>query len=176
VVPPVPVLRWIDSSADSVSKEGDGLRWTRTDQRHITLQFLGPVPDPVALAESVAESFRRAAPFSLVLGGAGAFPSARKGSVLWIGVDRGSEALADVAARVMHATEPLGFEPDDRPYRPHLTLARARRPQDLRELVAALDACEVSPHWTVDDVVLFDSETNADGAVHVEQARFRLAG
>lgn len=176
VVPPPAVLRWIESVADSARGADDGLRWTRTGQRHLTLQFLGPVAEPSALADSVAESVRRIAPFSVALGGAGAFPNARRGSVLWLGVRDGADELAALAASVTDATASHGFVADDRPFRAHLTLARVARSRDLRAVVTALDECGESERWTVDEVVLFESDTRAGGAVHTAVTRFGLAG
>jgi 2'-5' RNA ligase len=143
------------------------LRWNRPEQRHLTLKFFGAVPDAEALAEFVADSVRPRAPFTLSLGGGGAFPNPRRASVLWLGVQQGTDALGDLAAP---------FAADDRPFRAHLTLARSDRARDLRAVVAVLDACGESEPWTVDEVVLFDSDTRADGAVHTAHARFRLAG
>jgi 2'-5' RNA ligase len=164
VVPPLPVIRWTESLADSARAAGAELRWTRTEQRHLTVRYFGPMTDPIRRAESFTESFRRHEPFTISLGGAGAFPDARRASVLWLGVQRGSDELGALAATVA--------EPDDRPFRAHLTLARANKPRDLRQVVAALDACGESVAWTVGEVVLFDS----DGSTHTEQARFKLAG
>jgi 2'-5' RNA ligase len=176
VVPPPAILRWTDSLADSahaVDGPDDGLRWTPTEQRHLTLRFFGRVADPATLTESVAESFQRFSPFTLVLGGGGAFPDVRRASVLWVGVQRGRDELGELAAAVA--------APDDRPYRAHLTLARARRARDVRAAIATVDACGESERWIVDEVVLFDStsvvgEGRPEGAVHTEQVRFRLAG
>jgi 2'-5' RNA ligase len=164
VVPPPSIRRWTESVADAARGTGAELRWSRTGQRHLTLRFLGAVPDAHRRAESFAESFRRCSPFTLSLGGGGAFPKASRASVLWLGVQQGSDAIGALAARVA--------EPDDAPYVAHLTLARADKPRDLRPVIAALDACGESEPWTVDEVVLFDS----DGSRHTEQARFRLAG
>ena len=174
VVPPPVVLRWTDAAVDSARPLGDGLRWTRTGQRHLTVHFFGPVGEPARLVESVTESVGRVPPFSLGLGGGGAFPNARRASVVWIGVREGSDALRELAGMIPS-------EPDHVPYRAHLTLARVSRggdtrARDVRGLVTALDALAPSPTWTIDDVVLFESTTHADGAVHTEQARFRLAG
>ena len=83
--------------------------------------------------------------------------------MLWLGVQQGSAALTELGTSLA--------APDDRPFRAHLTIARAKPPRDLRQVIAALDACGESDAWTVDEVVLFDS----DGATHTEQARFRLA-
>jgi RNA 2',3'-cyclic 3'-phosphodiesterase len=177
VVPPPSVRTWTESVTESATESaralGAGLRWTRSEQRHLTVKFLGPVPDLDPRADAFAQSFLPIPPFSLSLGGGGAFPDPRRASVLWIGVREGSDALAALAARVA--------EPDDRPYRGHVTLARTKRARDVRAVVAALDAHAPSPAWTVDEVVLFDSAPSdekgrRDGAVHTEQARFRLAG
>ncbi len=82
--------------------------------------------------------------------------------MLWLGVQQGSDALTELAATVA--------DPDGHPFRAHVTLARAKRPRDLRDVISALDACGESDPWTVDEVVLFDS----DGSTHTEQARFTL--
>jgi 2'-5' RNA ligase len=170
VVPPPAVLRWTESVVDSARRIDDGLRWTRPDQRHVTLQFLGRVDATEfdAIADSVAESVRLCSSFTLSLGGAGAFPDPRHASVLWLGVRQGSEALGELADAVA--------EPDDRPFRAHLTLARVSKARDVRAVVAALDAHDDSPAWTVAEVILFDSDTRPEGAVHTEHARFPLDG
>ena len=164
VVPPPAARAWAESAANSAASIAPDLRWTRIEQRHLTLQFLGAVPDPSRVAEFVTESARARAPFTLSLGGGGAFPDPSRASVLWLGVQQGSGALTALA------TSLSSLSSDDREFRAHLTLARARTPGDLRQVVAALDACGESAPWTVDEVVLFDS----DGAVHAEQARFTL--
>jgi 2'-5' RNA ligase len=138
------------------------LRWSRPEQWHLTVKFFGAIPELAPVAAFVTDAVRAREPFTLSLGGGGAFPNARRASVLWLGTRQGSEALAALA-------EP--FAEDDRPFRAHLTLARVAKSRDLRAVVAALDACRESEPWTVDEVVLFDS----DGFRHTEVARFRLA-
>ena len=170
VVPPPEVL----AAVALLSVPDDGLRWSRPEQRHVTLQFLGRVDDVDALTESVTESVRRIAPFTLALGGAGAFPSPRRASVVWLGVSTGAEELAELAGAIAMGTAPLGFVDDDRPFRPHLTLARVNATRDVRALVERLRTGLAGPPWTVDQVVLFDSDTRAEGAVHTVRARFPL--
>ena len=175
VVPPPPVLRWTESLVESARRPDDGLRWTRPDQRHLTLQFLGRVDESNSLTESVGESVRRIARFTLALGGAGAFPAARRASVLWIGVARGGDELAALASAVTAATAALGFESEDRSFRPHVTLARTNRARDVRAAVGRLGTDLAGPPFTVDRVVLFDSDTRPEGAVHTVVANFPLA-
>ncbi|HEV2310287.1 MAG TPA: 2'-5' RNA ligase family protein, partial [Acidimicrobiia bacterium] len=93
--------------------------------------------------------------------------------ILWVGVDH-DDALVRLAAAVQDATQPLGHARDDRPYHPHLTLARAPRPQPLGELVDAIGADPIGPAWTVTDVAVVESDTRPSGAVHTVRDRLPL--
>jgi 2'-5' RNA ligase len=170
VVPPPAARAWAESAQNSAAAAAPDLRWTKPEQRHLTLQFLGAVADPTAVAEFVADSVLLRAPFLLSLGGGGAFPKPGRASVLWLGVHQGLGALTDLAETLSPLSD------DDRPFRAHVTLARTTRPRDLRAAVAALDACGESEPWTVEEVILFDSVTRTGGAAHTVIAQFRLAG
>lgn len=157
----------------------DGLRWMPTDQWHVTMRFCGRVPDAEGLVEAVARAGAVFPPIPDVrLAGAGAFPKARHGSALWLGVAPGAAAdgLGALATALEAACVQAGLAPDDRVFRPHLTVARASRARDLRSLVAALGDGPPGPPWTVDHVRLVASDTRATGAVHAEVARIPLGG
>ena len=93
---------------------------------------------------------------------------------MWLGVSTGADELAALAGAITAATAPLGFADDGRPYRPHLTLARVNAAHDVRALVERLGTRSAGPPFTVDEVVLFDSDTRADGAVHTPRGTFGL--
>ncbi len=170
VVPPVDVL---DAVADALGEpDVPGARFTGRAQRHLTLQFLGNRVELDPVADALGAIAVRAGPVRL--GGFGAFPSERRGRVLWLGVDEGTALLAQLAAAVGALLGPLGYPAEDRDYHPHLTLARWKAPTDLRETVAALTTGPVGPEWRADHVVLFESHTRPTGAEYVEQARFAL--
>lgn len=135
-----------------------GLRWTRPEQWHLTLAFLGEVPDEdvpalqKALADVVGD-----APMALRLAGGGCFGD----RVLWVGLAGDVPALRTLAASVAGAARTSGVAFDDQPYRPHLTLARAgREPADLRPAAAEL-AQIVGPVWDVSAVHLVHSRLGA---------------
>src|ERR687894_2751667 len=127
VFPPSEVRREALAWARRWSSD-DRVRWTRPENVHLTLKFLGDVRAEsldgirVALGEVCAEH----APFDAVLAELGAFPSARLAKILWVGVGAGSERLRSLAADVDDALASLGFEREKRPYVPHLTLGRMR--------------------------------------------------
>jgi 2'-5' RNA ligase len=163
----------LDALGDVVARLGappvaaaGGLRWTPRAQWHITLRFLGPVaaPDPVVAA--LADSLAGMATGRIALGGSGAFPKPSRATVLWIGVHEGAEWLVRLAGAVERAAVAAGLAPEPRPFRPHLTLARIRTPRPIQPLLREIGSAPIGRAWTVDDIVVFESDTRADGAVH----------
>ena len=173
VEPAPPALDALDSAVADLAAAEPRLRWMPRTQWHLTLQFLGAVDDAEALIAAVAAAVAGQPAFAVRLAGAGGFPSARRGSVLWVGVEP-ADALLRLAAAVQHATRPLGYRGEARPYHPHLTLARAARPRPLGRLVDALGDAPMGPSWTVTDVAVVESDTRPSGAVHTVRDRLAL--
>ena len=170
VVPPDEVLDTVGNVLGRL--EVPGARITRREQWHLTLQFLGNRAELEPVAAALGELALH--PASVQLGNFGGFPSERRGRVLWLGVVEGAPFLSQLVAAVGALLGPLGYPPEDREYHPHLTLARWKKPADLRAAVAALETGPVGPAWTVGDVVLLESFTRPTGAEHVERGRFSL--
>lgn len=154
------------------SLELPGARRTTRDQWHVTLQFLGNQADVDAVTTALGSLAVSAG--ATRLGSAGAFPNARRGRVLWLGLLEGGALLEELAAAVGALLTPLGHEPDDRPYHPHLTLARCKVPSDLRTAVAALGSEPVGQAWTVSEIVVFESQLRRSGAEYIPRARIAL--
>jgi 2'-5' RNA ligase len=106
---------------------GRDVRWVRLDGLHLTLRFLGPTLDDriEPARQAVRAAAAEAHPFSVTIGGAGTFPSDGRPRALWLGLRAGGTALADLAALVDRALVAAGWPPEPRPFRAHLTLARA---------------------------------------------------
>src|SRR5262245_10960514 len=176
VVPPEDVLDAIDARLAPVRAGHDGLRWSRREQWHLTLRFLGSVPDVDALIPAVRDAVASVPRIGAVgLGGAGAFPNPRRASVVWLGVRDGVDALVRVAAAVESAAVTAGFAPEPRPFRAHLTVARLPRARDAGPVIEALGGGPIGRPWPVDEVVLISSDTRPTGAVYSEVARVPLA-
>lgn len=129
-------------------------RWVEPDSLHLTLRFLGNL-EPETLdrvREELAEV--RGATFTLALGGRGTFGPRSAPRVVWLGVGAGLEPCAELAARVEAACERAGLEPDERAFRAHVTLARARR--EGERLPALPEPPALAP-WTVEDFALYES-------------------
>ncbi len=148
--------------------------WVRPEAMHVTLRFLGET-DPALvepMVQALAEPLARAEPVEVEVAGAGAFGRPRRPRVLWLGLhDDGG--LARLAQRVDQALAPLGLPPRDKPFRPHLTLCRVRKP-GRRDLRPALQDVGELGRFRAQQVVLFESQLSPSGARHDALRRFEL--
>ena len=150
----------IAALAAAVHATDGRLRWVPEDQWHVTLAFYGEVADAVVadLTTRLERAAARTPPFTLQLAGVGTFPKqARKARTLWTGVAGEVDVLARLAERCAAAGRRAGLAMEERAFRPHLTLARARREVvDLRERVDDLAAYAGTP-WQVTSLRLVHS-------------------
>lgn len=158
--------------------EGRGVRWVRLDGLHVTLRFLGPtaesrVPD---VATAVTSAAAGVAPFEIRIAGADAFPPVGRPRTIWLDLDRGTDDLAGLAARLDDALAGAGWERERRPFRAHLTLARADGVRAGPATVAALRAAaaELAIESPIERVVLFESITGSGRARYVDRATVAL--
>lgn len=102
---------------------------------HITLRYAGRVEQSGYERWLAAmDTGGRGGRIRIRLGGLGAFPRPGRATVVWLGVE--GEGLGELAGQVDEAAEDAGLGPEERPFRPHLTLARVRPPADVRHLLA----------------------------------------
>jgi len=135
----------VDAAERAIAPIRDAeLRWVPNERWHVTVEFVGD-GDPDETARQWSRRVAGICPLRLRLRGAGAFPSSRRGRVLWVGVDCNIESWHRLAA-------------DDQ--QPHMTIARSRRVADMTDMVVAL-AGHRGPEWVADEVVLFDSTSGA---------------
>ena len=141
------------------------MRWTRPENVHLTLKFLGEIPE--GEIEQIGAALRKVCadhtPFDAGLSSFGAFPSAQRARVIWASAAAGSEELRALAADVEAAFEPLGFGREDRTFVPHVTLGRVRGKPVKLELPAVVPG---EPRFEISRVELMESRLAAGGAVY----------
>ncbi len=152
---------------------GDRVRWTRLENVHLTLKFLGDVREEILdeLYAALEETCAQHAPFDIGLANLGAFPSVRRARILWASVGAGSDPLRSLAADLDTALAALGFEREERPYTPHLTLGRVRgRPAsfDLPQDIGDLEG------FRVRQIELMASTLTAEGSIYRTVRAFDL--
>lgn len=131
---------------------------------HVTLRFLGQTvaDDLDRVLGLVASELADEPVFRLGFGGLGAFPRPERATVLWLAVDRGAEAVSGLAEMCEAAAQRVGFAPDERPFHPHLTLARIRPQQRVSELIEEIGVFPTTQR--VDHVAVYGSDTGRGGA------------
>lgn len=153
-------------------------RWVPPENLHLTLRFLGATEEAAVpgLTEALRPAFAAGDPLELQVSGAGTFPPGRPGRVAWVGIEGGRDLL-DLQGRVAGAAaERPGLEPERRPFHPHVTLARPRKPWNRRaseELVRAFEGGVGDP-FRVTEGVLYRSELSPRGARYTAVERFPL--
>jgi 2'-5' RNA ligase len=166
---PEPVL---DAIAERLAPLTLAGRPTTRPQWHLTLQFLGDDADPHAVSDALAGI--DTAGGHARLGGPGTFPDARHARVLWLGLTHGNSEVTHIAAAVAQRLATLGHEPDPRPFRAHLTVARVRVPTDLRAEIASIGDTPVGPTWVIDTVTVYESRRHPNGADYIPRATIPL--
>ncbi len=157
-------------------------RWARAGGVHLTLRFLGDVEE--ARAEAAADALRLAgegaSAFEVPLERFGVFPHLKRPNALWVGPEETPAPLAEFEARLSRRLAEAGFPAEDRPFRPHMTLARRRsRDRPLPGLEGELEIAErrwlaSPPVCRAREAVLFRSELGPEGAVHTTLAKAGL--
>jgi 2'-5' RNA ligase len=144
------------------------VRWVRPEGIHLTLKFLGDIPeaqvDPIG--QALAATTQGQPPLKLGLKGLGVFPGVRKARVVWAGLEGETAALIALQRSVDAALEALGLPRERRRFKAHLTLGRFKKSPPAPDLVAVLERCsEYGPcALTLDRVVLYRSELRPQGA------------
>jgi RNA 2',3'-cyclic 3'-phosphodiesterase len=160
VVPPPEVLEDIATFLEPRRDADDAaLRWTDAYQWHLTLAFFAEVPDRRLddLLERLGRAAARRPAVSVRLRGAGAFPSADRARVLWLGaVPHPADGLARLAEGSRAAAVRAGVEVEGGRFRAHLTLARTRRPLNATRWLRVLDAFD-GREWQVEHLELIAS-------------------
>jgi RNA 2',3'-cyclic 3'-phosphodiesterase len=168
----------------SEARDDPSLRvsWVAPEQLHLTLHFLGNVDDAAVarLADRIAQPIELPA-FTLSFGNIGSFVTRGRPHVIWLGVNQGSAPLIELHRVIGRRLQAVGCEPEERPYSPHLTLARIRQltgtvPQSRRRRARGrLSPVQVpvqgslSP-MAVDRVTLYESQLGRGGATHIAHA------
>ncbi|HYJ44995.1 MAG TPA: RNA 2',3'-cyclic phosphodiesterase [Pyrinomonadaceae bacterium] len=143
------------------------ISWQRAENLHLTLKFLGEIEltKIPALSRALTRAAEQSQQFKLTIEGAGAFPPRGLPRVLWLGVTDSAGSLGRLQKRIEEECSLEGFEREERPFSPHLTLARVRAPQGARSLAGlhrekGFDAVE----FEVDEIYIMRSELGPGGS------------
>jgi len=190
-VPPA-VLDTITRIQNRFKSLGVYASWVKPGNIHLTLKFLGDTdPDRIpGIQAKLTETLAPFAPFRLSLNSAGVFPNTKSPRVLWVGLKDEEGTLETLQTAIEQALESVGFPLEQRPFSPHLTLARIKSPwgikspkgikspQGKKELKDELDAVNqegIGSHpFDVGEIKLYESQLTPKGSIYTVLANFKL--
>ncbi len=177
---PGAVRRQLEALIRELAQSGAQVGWVRPEGIHLTLKFLGNVD--LELIERIkpvlAGIGERTETVHIEPAGCGAFPAVNQPRVVWVGLGGESGSLAVLQGEVEAAMAPFGFAPEDRPFRPHLTLGRVKGRKHiyaLQQILLARQGFTAEP-FDVAELVLYKSDLRPDGARYTPLFRAPFAG
>lgn len=179
VVPSDRIRRNLANVINKISPLSSAYRWVREDHLHLTIHFIGNLPNREIpeFCQAVADQIRTIAPFELEIKGIGAFPTDEEPRVIWAGVDQGQAELK----RLNQELEPLlahwGINKDRNKFEPHLTLGRLQRGERWNEaLRRELRRLAVHPAGSclIDKVIVYSSYLDRSGPTYTPMATLGL--
>jgi len=175
---PKTILKKIEEVQGDLRSTHVDVRWVNSGKIHLTLKFFGNIEesrvDPIF--KTIEEVTRNTPPFSFKVRGVGAFPHLKNPRVIWMGLVDGRETLISFQKQIETQLEEIGFQPEDRPFHPHLTLGRMKSSRGKEELVRRLGKFKEEEFGTfqVERVVLFKSDLKPTGPIYTPLKEMRL--
>jgi 2'-5' RNA ligase len=144
------------------------VRWTKPEQFHLTLKFLGNVPatDVGALSQAVRAVCDAAPPMRLRAEGAGFFPDARSPRVFWVDIKNVDGRLMEFQRQLELAAQSFAAKQDAKKFTAHVTLARFEKMPSLEKLRNAMAAGKTLGDWMAEEVHLMRSSWQSSGTLH----------
>jgi RNA 2',3'-cyclic 3'-phosphodiesterase len=145
----------LQTAIKELKEKTRGVRWVRREALHITLKFLGDIPEDLLepLSRELNEATRAFAPLNVSFTEFGVFPNMRKPRVVWAGLSGDVKELSGLASSVEKACARCGIPEEKRPFSAHITLGRLKIPTMLD-----LGSGSLAGKFTVSEVLLFRSE------------------
>lgn len=146
--------------------------WVRAEGMHLTLKFLGEVsPSQLPrIEEALRSAVEGTGPLKISVRGIGVFPNSKNPRVVWLGILPDDDRLLQLQKRIDRALEMTGFPPEERGFRPHLTLGRIKSSCGLDELMKAVTAQDqfLAGDCMLEELHLIQSELRKEGAVYTK--------
>jgi len=148
------------------------IRWTRPENIHLTLKFLGNIEEAETqkVATAICDSVKDFAPISLAAKGTGVFPGIKRPRILWVGIGGETDSLAGLKKALDENLGLTGFPKENRPFKGHFTIGRVKKKIDPKRLFDALKNNQEfeSETFIAEKLFLFKSELRQSGPVYTE--------
>ena len=174
---PEQIKKEIEQLQTPLKKTNAFVSWVKPGNIHITLKFLGEVPE-----EKINEVFsatelalKNAKRFKMNLKGMGAFPDFRRPRVIWIGAGKGGEELSDMATKIEEETEKIGYPKEKRKFSAHFTIGRVKSPKNIEKLIELVKSSDFETEdMEVNEVTVMRSQLHPAGAIYTPLKKIPL--
>lgn len=170
----LPISESIKTQLGELQQPMDGVHWQSPSQMHLTLKFLGETEEGQAqkLIDHLANIEHPA--FFLTINRLGTFPQSKQPRVLWAGIKK-NDSLTALHEKIEQLCTSLGFDPENRSFIPHITLARMKKVsrEDITSFVNQHEQFHISD-ILIDKFVLYESRLDSDGATHHQLQSVKL--
>ncbi|MCS7167262.1 MAG: RNA 2',3'-cyclic phosphodiesterase [Gemmatales bacterium] len=156
------------------------VKWVEPENLHVTLFFLGDVPDLEVpeVCRRVEQAVAGLAPFSVSVEGLGCFPGTNRPRVLWAGITKGAQELQQVHKVLERPLHALGYRAEERRYVPHITLGRLKRDRPvpkIAELIQQMHRCRLG-EMTASEICIMASQLERSGPIYTVMGRAFFRG
>jgi len=174
---PEEIKKQIEELQAPLKKTNAFVSWVKPGNIHITLKFLGEVPE-----EKINEVFsacegalKKTSKFKMNLKGMGAFPDFRRPRVIWVGAGKGGEELSDMATKIEEETEKIDYPKEKRKFSPHFTIGRVKSPKNIEKLMELVKSTDFETEdIKVNEVTVMKSQLHPTGAIYTPLKKIPL--
>ena len=160
-------------------KTGAFVSWVKSANIHVTLKFLGEVPEGKIneVFSATEKALEGAKKFTMSLKGTGVFPNLRRPRVIWIGSGSGEEELSHLAKRIEEEMKKIGFPKEKRKFSAHFTIGRVKSPKNIEKLMELVESSDFqTEEIEVNEVVVMKSQLHSAGAIYTPLKKVLLSG
>ena len=179
--PPSSLQHQLNKLLKNLKRKHWPVKWEETEKLHFTLVFLGEIPERkiVIVKEIVRETCQQLGSFSIKIKGLGCFPDYLWPRIIWLGLKGDLQSLSALQKQLKQRLKTQDFMVDEKPFLGHLTLgrikqAKAKERQEIGRQLKALREMEINGEWLVEQMIIFQSQTLAEGSRYQKLAEFAL--
>ncbi|MFA4911737.1 MAG: RNA 2',3'-cyclic phosphodiesterase [Desulfobacteria bacterium] len=177
---PKEIIGKLSEIQDNLKTSGSQVKWVKPESIHLTLKFFGNIEEKTVddISQVVKKVTAKIGAFIINVKDIGVFPNMLRPRVIWVGVESSGRTLNILCKETEDSLKKIGFEPEEREFRAHLTLGRVKSLKDKKQLteqIEKLKGCEVGS-FRVENLFLFKSDLRPTGAVYTKLETFNLGG
>jgi 2'-5' RNA ligase len=175
---PEAIRKRIEEIQRDLRSSNSDVRWVIPEKIHLTLKFFGNIEESRVdtITKSIEPLVGGTPHFSLEVRGMGAFPNIKNPRVIWMGLIDEKQVLIPLQGQLESTLETIGFQVEDRPFRPHLTLGRMNSGRGKDELIGRIQKYKEEKFGDIEvkRLVLFKSDLRPAGPIYTPLREMNL--